>query len=392
MSRNSLTIASVTALTLGVTSTANAESIALDFDVPNSKKALPPPESSIVLPVPKYSQPPIELDFGPPSISSPKKIPPPENLPLPQPEVSSRSPIPVPSAVPPLQHPPKPLPPPPGDRSPPEEFASKPPPEVNPQVAEIPDPWWDSGSESPLAIALGNAEGTRRPDGGKNPAYYWHIDPGNGADNFGTFSYQHLLPSEKAAVVAAKTAIEKREASAANGLPDIADRRQLVRIRKFHDRLRQEAIEKGIGLNDAELIAGLDLANQAPLAALNSMGYLDRLVQMRQLPLSPEERIIEARVWSYWHPRRKTWDAPGLGNTYDRIRHDQQRRQQAIDRVLGVQNRHRNPMQPPPSQQLASPPPSAKPIDSTAIPSQPQLAIISKEPIDRAIPCRLCGF
>ncbi len=64
------------------------------------------------------------------------------------------------------------------------------------QVRTIPDRWWEQGSDSPLVIAIGAAEGTRRGDGSKKLAYYWHRDPGNGADNFGTFSYQHLHAKE----------------------------------------------------------------------------------------------------------------------------------------------------------------------------------------------------
>ena len=55
------------------------------------------------------------------------------------------------------------------------------------QVIDI----WEGDGDSLVAIAVGSAEGTRRPDGGKNSAYQGHPDPANGVWNRGSFSYQH---------------------------------------------------------------------------------------------------------------------------------------------------------------------------------------------------------
>jgi hypothetical protein len=368
-------IASITGLVLGLP--VRAETIALNFNIPIADRSAPANIEANVKAIEPSIEPtspaPIALNFDPPapvlstaaSPSSPPAIAQPSPA---QPPLVALTPLPVPTQPPAVRVAPKPLPPPP----PVAQLESAPPPEIsaerNPDrtVVSIPENWWQQGSNSPLAIALGTAEGTRRSDGGKNPAYYWHTDPGNGADNFGTFSYQLLLPAEKAPVVAARTVEEKRRVSNDLGLPDVSDRRQLVRLKKFHDRLQQQASEKGIGLNQAELIGGLDLANQAPLAALNSMGYIDRLIEMKKLLRNPDEQIIEARVWSYWHPQRQKWDAPGLGNTYARIRHDQQRRQAAIAQAMAVQNPPNLPIVAPPSSiadsvqkrpDLPSPPP-----------------------------------
>ncbi len=49
-----------------------------------------------------------------------------------------------------------------------------------------------------------------------------------------------------------------------------------------------------------------------------------------------QDAVLEARVWSFWEPQKNRWDAPGLGNTEDSIRHDQKRRMLAIARVLTV--------------------------------------------------------
>lgn len=239
------------------------------------------------------------------------------------------------------------------------------------QVANLPQSWWEMGSNSPIAIAIGAAEGTRQPNGSKNPAYYWHSDPGNRADNFGTFSYQHLPVSAKTAVVRAKTAGEKRQISATQGLPEIADRQQLKRLKVFHDKLRQQAIAKDMNLTQMELLNGLDLANQSPLAGLNWMGYLDRLELLRDLVEDPDEQILEARTWAYWDPHRHRWAAPGLGNTYDRIRRDQFRRQQAVERAMATWEK---PKQPNPSPAM---PPSDK---------------LARQMRDREVFCPLCGL
>lgn len=201
-------------------------------------------------------------------------------------------------------------------------------------VEKIPDEWWEQGSDSPLAIAIGAAEGTRRVDGSKKLAYYWHKDPGNAADNFGTFSYQHLHPKEKKPVSLVRDKFEKGLMAVLAKLPHKADRQQLLRLKKYYDQLQSQALAKGLELTREELLNGLDLCNQSPAAGLWSGGYIDRLVQMKQLVDDPEEQILEARTWSYWDMDKNSWDAPGLGNNYDSIRRDQQRRYQAIAHAL----------------------------------------------------------
>lgn len=203
------------------------------------------------------------------------------------------------------------------------------------EVAEVPSDWWTQGSDSPLSVAIGAAEGTRTADGGKTSAYYWHLDPGNQADNFGTFSYQHLPPSQKQVVTQAPTTQAKRAAAAEAQLPEVADQKQLQKLKQFQNELRQQALQQGLTLSELELINGLDLANQSEAASLSKQGYIDRLAQMKRLiPDDQEEQIKEARTWSYWSPERNTWDAPGLGNTYESIRRDQARRMDAIQQSL----------------------------------------------------------
>lgn len=200
----------------------------------------------------------------------------------------------------------------------------------------IPDPWWQQGSDSPLAVAIGAAEGTRTPSGDRTPAYYWHRDPGNGANNFGTFSYQHLSPRDTKGVDQQPTTAQKRQVAATQGLPEVADERQLRKLENIHEELQAQATARGLALTQLEVVNGLDLANQSEAAALAKEGYIDRLAQMKQVTSNPDEQITEARTWSYWHPDRQRWDAPGLGNTYASIRQDQVRRTEAVKSALAT--------------------------------------------------------
>jgi hypothetical protein len=81
---------------------------------------------------------------------------------------------------------------------------------------------------------------------------------------------------------------------------------------------------------------GLDLANQAPLAALDRGGYIDRLKEARDRGLRGNEAILTARVNSYREPSTNLWDAPGLGNNEADIRHDQARRMDAVGEAIAL--------------------------------------------------------
>ncbi|WAL61534.1 hypothetical protein [Thermocoleostomius sinensis] len=162
-------------------------------------------------------------------------------------------------------------------------------------------------SDSLVAIAVGSAEGTRSPDGGKNPAYRGHVDPGNGVWNLGSFSYQHGANS-----------------------PEEADAKQLARLRAQAKTIFDKASAKGLDLTLEEKLNGIDLANQAPKAALDEWGYIDRLAEAYARGLTGSDAILWARVQSFINPRTQTWDAPGLGNSQERITRDQERRMFAI--------------------------------------------------------------
>ncbi len=175
------------------------------------------------------------------------------------------------------------------------------------------DAIFEGGSNSIVARTVGHAEGTRSVDGSKTLAYYGHVDPGNGAWNLGSFSYQHCD---------------------ASCTPDEADDRQLRQLRSQSRVLAQRAGSNGIRLTLEEKLNGIDLANQAPLAALDQGGYIDWLRAAHQKGLTGSNAVLWARTYSFLNPRTQTWDAPGLGNRYDSIAYDQERRRAAIASAL----------------------------------------------------------
>ncbi len=180
-------------------------------------------------------------------------------------------------------------------------------------LADNADAIFEGGSNSIVAKTVGHAEGTRSLNGSKTRAYYGHVDPGNGVWNLGSFSYQHCD---------------------ASCTPDEADDRQLRRLRSQSQMLKQRAENNGIRMTLEERLNGIDLANQAPLAALDQGGYIDWLRAAHQKGLAGSSAVLWARTYSFLNPRTQTWDAPGLGNRYDSIAYDQERRRDAIARAL----------------------------------------------------------
>jgi hypothetical protein len=175
------------------------------------------------------------------------------------------------------------------------------------------------GADSAVARTVGHAEGTRTADGDKTRAYYGHSDPGNGVWNLGSFSFQHC-----------------REARYNCTTPEAADTHQLQRLQGQTARLNQIAVSIDMKLTLPEKLNGIDLANQAPLAAIGMQGYVERLQQAKKQGLTGSAAILWARTWAFWDSARNRWDAPGLGNSESRIQHDQERRMLAIARALNL--------------------------------------------------------
>ena len=174
------------------------------------------------------------------------------------------------------------------------------------------DDWiFEDGSNSLVARTVGSAEGTRHWSGDRTSAYYGHVDPGNGVWNLGTFSYQHGADS-----------------------PEEADRRQLERLKSQGHQIQEQAARLGIQLSLEEKLNALDLANQAPLAALDRGGYIERLAQAQQQQMKGGDAILWARTYAYLDPDTRDWNAPGLGNNVHSISRDQERRIAAISKAL----------------------------------------------------------
>ncbi|MEM8806857.1 MAG: hypothetical protein AAGF01_12590 [Cyanobacteria bacterium P01_G01_bin.38] len=172
------------------------------------------------------------------------------------------------------------------------------------------DELFAGGAHSLVAKAVGSAEGTRAADGDYTAAYYGHIDPGNGKWNQGSFSYQHGASS-----------------------PAEADGKQLRRLKSQAAELRRQASAKQLTLSLLEELNGIDLANQAPLAALDR-GYIAWLHQARELPMAEPDRVVWARTRAFIDPDSGRWNAPGLGNTLASITQDQERRQKAVQKAI----------------------------------------------------------
>lgn len=134
-----------------------------------------------------------------------------------------------------------------------------------------------SGSDAMAAIIIGNAEGTRTPDGGFRRAYYGHSDPGNARNNMGSFSYQNSRV----------------------GTPQEADRLQLTALRTNIDEYRRAATAAGLDPNDALLASAyFDAVNQSPRAARL---FLDDLDYLRRNGIT-QATVTELRVRGYVNP------------------------------------------------------------------------------------------
>jgi hypothetical protein len=163
---------------------------------------------------------------------------------------------------------------------------------------------FSGGANSIVARTVGHAEGTRTATGARTQAYYGHVDPGNAVWNIGSFSYQHGAAS-----------------------PEDADRKQLARLKKQFAIISQQAKSKGLVLTDLEKLNAIDLANQAPLAALDIGGFVDRLSECNR-------DLRCARSRSFINPRSGRLEAPGLGGNMPQVERDQQRRMDAINSAL----------------------------------------------------------
>jgi hypothetical protein len=172
------------------------------------------------------------------------------------------------------------------------------------------------GTNSLIAIAVGTAEGTRSPDGRFTAAYYGHTDPGNGARNQGSFSYQGQANSPQEADV---KQIEKFKTVLLSAyLKALGDRTDINL--KTHRQLWAIAC---------------DCFTQSEVATIGEKGFLELAKE------GFEERFVqlyqEIRRWrylSYFDPVTGRLDAPGFNNELPRLRRDQERRTEAVLRAI----------------------------------------------------------
>jgi hypothetical protein len=223
---------------------------------------------------------------------------------------------------------------------------------------------FQGGPDSLVARAVGSAEGTRTPAGDRTPAYFGHVDPGNGVWNLGSFSYQHGARS-----------------------PEEADNRQLQRLQQQTQVLQRKAAALNLQLTAEELINGIDLANQAPAAALDRESYLDWLQQARSLGMEGQDAIVWARTRAFIDPDTQRWNAPGLGNNLYSITRDQERRAQAVAAALEIADPIAlDPSDGSPLATNPTPAPTSSAKTAEAAPAQPaQAAVNSEAGIDRAL-------
>ncbi|NJN87227.1 MAG: hypothetical protein HC881_14170 [Leptolyngbyaceae cyanobacterium SL_7_1] len=171
-------------------------------------------------------------------------------------------------------------------------IAETPPAGTPPSPTPALDEFFQGGSDSLVAVAIGSAEGTRTSTGDRTAAYEGHVDPGNQVWNRGTFSYQHEARS-----------------------PEEADQKQLRRLRQQADLLHQQASSKGMALTLEEWLNALDLANQAPAAALER-GDISMVAPSHAIGLRDADAILWGTGAIVPRPRHAPVECPRSGQQH----------------------------------------------------------------------------
>lgn len=165
------------------------------------------------------------------------------------------------------------------------------------------------------SIAVGVAEGTRTPEGGRTEIWAHHSDPGNEAINQGTFAWQLGAAS-----------------------PEEADQKAIARIlNEAVPHLLQKADQSGMVLDLDQLMQGIDLWNQAPRAGAD---FVENLKRCQQLGQSQKATLLCARVQSFRNATTGDLEASGFENDLALLEQDQSRRITKIQQVLA--QRHPN--------------------------------------------------
>ena len=184
----------------------------------------------------------------------------------------------------------------------PVSLATPPLPQVAASAQTQPIPLAIKTSNHPFSIAIGIAEGTRTPSGGKTRAYYGHTDPGNGASNTGTYSAQQgMSPAQADAYWSGKLTQTQMRVSPL---------------------LEAAGIKRGTHGYNRLMFNVLDLAVQAPLAVKT---FLPQIPKILSAGLSIEA-IAKARADAFYNPETGRLEAAGFGNSYQRLFRDQRSR------------------------------------------------------------------
>ncbi len=191
----------------------------------------------------------------------------------------------------------------------------------------------DTLSQTPIYQAIGLAEGTIGRNGQPTEAWSGHGDPGNGKLNKGFGSYQVYQDPRGASLT-----------------PQQADRIQANRLAEQWPKIDQALSKAGFAPGPArDLVAAnaLDAWNQAPATHGGTYGLLnpDRLAELKRgldSGKSPVDAVTQWRANGY-RADSGTLDAPGLGNSWNRVVADQQRRAEAVAEGLQLRSNFRLP-------------------------------------------------
>jgi murein DD-endopeptidase MepM/ murein hydrolase activator NlpD len=153
----------------------------------------------------------------------------------------------------------------------------------------------NKGSNAPIAIIVGNAEGTRTPSGGKTRLYNAHTDPGDSKPNIGSFSY-----------------------NAGRGLgnattPEAADRTELKELNRLRPGYESKVKAAGLDPNNSLLASTFfDESVQSPRSAQRLLRP-DILNYLKTNGISAET-MKEARFRSWINPETGSLYKNAKGN------------------------------------------------------------------------------
>jgi peptidoglycan hydrolase-like protein with peptidoglycan-binding domain len=184
-------------------------------------------------------------------------------------------------------------------------------------------------AKSPIYLAIGLAEGTISADGKPTWAWFQHGDPGNGKLNKGFGSYQVYQDPRGASLT-----------------PEQADRIQADRLALVWPLVDRSLTEQGItsgSFRDLVAANALDSWNQAPATFLGTFGLLneDRLAELKAAFDSGKNQLDAIVKWrtNGYREDNGQLNAPGLGNSVQRVEADQRRRAEAVAQGLAIRGR-----------------------------------------------------